>query len=424
MRELVLGLLFLTATLLVVDLLAWQGLRRAVRLRPGSRCRRGLAGLFWGTAALVPPLLAFGLLLARGGDDTAAWRIVSTVGVLYVPKFVLAAAVLVDWLVAGLGRLAVRFAVADPGRRAAAAARAAGVRTFSLLGVGLGAAMYVWILTGAMAGREALTVRRVDVPVPGLPAQFDGLVIAHVSDLHLSSLRSRPKLVDRLIAAVDEARPDLVACTGDLAPVEKLDEGPEILGRLQSRLGTFAVPGNHDFGTRELAAANWTSPEVRDREVAALREAYARRGARLLVNEAATVERGGARLTLIGTGVFDQHHGYRDSDLDLAVAGVGDDDAAILLTHNPELWDLEVVGRRPIVLTLAGHTHGGQIGLEVGPLRVSLAGMSLRRWAGLYREGDQYLYVNRGVGLYGPPFRAGIPAELALIRLVRAAPPA
>jgi hypothetical protein len=284
--------------------------------------------------------------------------------------------------------------------------------------------MYVWILTGAMAGREALTVRRVDVPVPGLPAQFDGLVIAHVSDLHLSSLRGRPKLVDRLIAAVDEARPDLVACTGDLAPVEKLDEGPEILGRLQSRLGTFAVPGNHDFGTRELAAANWTSPEVRDREVAALREAYARRGARLLVNEAATVERGGARLTLIGTGVFDQHHGYRDSDLERAGAGVDGEGIAILLTHNPELWDLEVVGRRPIVLTLAGHTHGGQIGLEVGPLRVSLAGLSLRRWAGLYREGDQYLYVNRGVGLYGPPFRAGIPAEVALIRLVRAAPPA
>jgi len=169
-----------------------------------------------------------------------------------------------------------------------------------------------------------------------------------------------------VIAAVNDARPDLVACTGDLAPAGKLGECPEILGRLEARLGTYAVAGNHDFGTRELASADWASPGARDRDVAALREAYAARGARLLVNQAATVERGGGRLTLIGTGVFDEHHGYRDSDLDLACGGLDGNSVGILLTHNPELWDLEVVGRRPIVLTLAGHTHGGQIGVELG----------------------------------------------------------
>ena len=422
MREIVIGLVILAAVLLAVDALAWQGLLRALGLRAGTGARRVAAALFWGSAALIPPVLAFGLLLARGGNDAAGWGIVSTVGVLYLPKVLVAAGVLGDWLLTGVGRLAVRLLGAGRGRGAAASGAVGGLRVLSRLGLGLAAFVYLWMLVGATAGRDSLTVRRVDVPVAGLPAALDGLVIVHVSDLHLASLRSRPNLVRKVIAAVNATRPDLVVCTGDLAPVSELDQGPEVLGRLESRLGTFAVPGNHDFGTRELASADWASSEARDRDVAALREALAVRGARVLVNEAVTVERGGARLTLIGTGVFDEHHGYRDSDLDLAAAGIDGDDIAILLTHNPEVWDLEVVGRRPIALTLAGHTHGGQIGFEAGPVRLSLAGLSLRRWAGLYREGEQYLYVNRGVGLYGPPLRAGIPAEVALIRLVRAAP--
>jgi len=422
-REMIIGLLVLAALLLAVDVLAWQGLRRALALKDASRARRVAAALFWGTAALVQPVLAFALLLARADNDATGWGIVSTVSVLYLPKVVLAAAVVADWTVAGLGRLAVRLAIADPARRAARSAGLAGIRALSLVGLGLAAATYAWFLIGATAGRNTLTVRRVDVPIAALPAALDGLVIAHVSDLHLSSLRDRPGLVRKLLEAIERASPDLIVCTGDLAPVSELDQGPEVLGRLESRLGTFAAPGNHDFGTQEMAPEQWESSAARDREVAALREEYARRGAHVLVNEAVAVDVGAARLTLIGTGVFDEHHGYRDSDLDLAAAGIDGDDVAILLTHNPEVWDLEVVGRRPIALTLAGHTHGGQIGVEAGPLRLSLASLSLRRWAGLYREGDQYLYVNRGVGLYGPPFRAGIPAELALIRLVRTKPP-
>lgn len=418
MREAVIALVILSGLLLAVDVLVWQGLRRALRLRPGSRGRRRAAWLHWGTAALVPPLLAFGLFLAGHDNDEVAWRIISTVGVLYLPKVVLAGAVLVDWLVAGTRRLVARVAAAGRARRADAATRVAGFRTFSVVALGLGTAFYGWLLVEAYAGREALTVQRLDVPVAGLPAEFEGLIVAHVSDLHLSSLRGRPRLAEKVVAAVNGARPDLVVCTGDLAPIGALDGGPEVLGRLEAPLGTFAVPGNHDFGTRELAASDWDSPGVRDRQVTALREAYASRGARLLVNEAAAVARGGARLTLVGTGVFDDHHGFHDSDLDAAMAGV--EGVAILLTHNPELWDLQVVGRRPIAVTLAGHTHGGQIGLEAGPLRLSLAGLSLRRWGGLYREGSQVLYVNRGIGLYGPPFRAGIPAEVALLRLVRA----
>jgi uncharacterized protein len=422
MREILMALLILVALLLAVDFLAWRGLCRGLRLEAGSRARRGASAAFWGTAALAFALLALGLLFARRGDDTAGWAIVSTVTVLYLPKVVVAAAALVDWSVAGLRRLAARLSTADPGRRAELAARASGFRVFSLLGLGLAVGLYLHLMAGATLGRNSLAVHRVDVQLAGLPEDLEGLVVAHVSDLHLASLRDRPELIRKVVAAVEDARPDLVVCTGDVAPVAGLDEGPEILGRLRAPLGTFAVAGNHDFGAADSETAAWSSPEARDREVAALKEAYARRGARLLVNESARVGRGRAGLTLIGTGVFDEHHGYRDSDLEVASAGV--DGVAILLTHNPELWSREAVGRRQIALTLAGHTHGGQVGLEAGPLRLSLAGLSLRHWGGLYREAGQFLYVNRGVGVYGPPFRAGIPAEVALIRLVRAAPPA
>jgi uncharacterized protein len=424
MRELVLGLVFLAAVLAATDAVTWLALRRAAIWRRGSAAGRASAALFWGTAALVPPLLALGLLLAHRGDDTVGWGIISTLGVLYLPKLLLTGVGLVEWAATGAGRVVLRLVVSDPGRRDGLDRRLVGFHGISRLGAVLAAALLAWFLYGATAGRNTVRVHRVDVELAHLPEALDGLVIAHVSDLHLASLESRPALVRRLLAAVGDAHADLVVCTGDVAPADRLGAGPEILARVHAPLGAFAVAGNHDFGTRELAQANWASSEARDRAVEALRQAYAARGWRLLVNESASVERAGARLTILGTGVFDPHHGYHDSDLQHTCAGVDGSDLRILLTHNPELWDREVVGHQSVELTLAGHTHGGQIGLELGPLSLSLAGLSERRSMGLYREGEQALYVNRGVGLYGPPFRAGIPAELALIRLVRSPHPA
>lgn len=208
-------------------------------------------------------------------------------------------------------------------------------------------------------------------------------------------------------------RPDVIAITGDFVN-SSVGELPVILpalARLHAPLGVYGCLGNHDHYTHAPAVA----------------ERVAATGVEMLVNAHQSLRVDGTHLHLVGT----DNTGFRQhfADLDRAMAGLpapGEDDAfRLLLAHDPTYWDTAGGPReRGIDLMLSGHTHGGQIGFELGPLRWSLARVAYRRWAGLYTEtnaaGPQHLYVNRGVGTVGPPLRLGIRPEVTLLTLRRA----
>lgn len=274
------------------------------------------------------------------------------------------------------------------------------------------------------------SVHRVEVPIAGLPRQFEGLTIAQLSDLHAGSLFSEAPMRDA-VSIVNGLKPDLIAVTGDFVNHD-VAETPLILpgmNDLHSNVGTFGCLGNHDHyaNTQRLADQIATTP------------------VQLLVNTHRTLEVDGARLNIIGT----DNTGFRQyyADLPAAVQGIQPhaESASILLAHDPTFWDNEVRPNHPdIDLMLCGHTHGGQFGFEFGPIRWSLAQMRYERWAGLYseprrqrgpadghperirvgssmdRDGSQFLYVNRGLGTVGPPLRLGIRPEVTLLTLRRA----
>lgn len=258
-------------------------------------------------------------------------------------------------------------------------------------------------------------VHRVEVPIAGLPRAFDGLTIAQLSDLHAGSFFSdRP--MQEAAALVQSLRPDLITITGDFVNHDVAEMGVirPALERLQADLGVFACLGNHDH----YAQVDQVARAVRETPV------------ELLVNAHRTLQVDGARLHVIGTDNtgFNQHF----ADLPGAMAGLARDphgeEAYLLLAHDPTFWDRHVrPGYREIDLMLCGHTHGGQIGFEMGPLRWGLARVAYARWAGLYREprpearaaDHQYLYVNRGLGTVGPPLRIGIRPEVTLLTLRR-----
>ena len=261
------------------------------------------------------------------------------------------------------------------------------------------------LLLAGYLGSKSLVVREVDASIPGLPAEFDGLSIAQVSDLHVGPHTSR-RFLNRVVRTVRDLSPDVVAVTGDLVDdrAEDVATYAEALGELDAPLGVFMIAGNHDV------YAGWDSVEPRLRtEVPA----------RLLLNEAHILRRGDATLVLAGTG--DPAGGRRGQsraapDVERTLAGAPNGATIVALAHNPALWP--ALAQRGVALTLSGHTHWGQFAMP--SLGWSLASPFLTHAMGAYRDNDALLYINPGTGYWGIPFRLGALPEVTLVRLRRA----
>ena len=261
------------------------------------------------------------------------------------------------------------------------------------------------VLVAGYLGTRRLVVREVEARIPELPAEFDGLAIAQVSDLHVGPHTSR-RFLDRVVQAITDLAPDVIAVTGDLVDdrAEDVDAYAAALGRLDAPLGVYMIAGNHDV------YAGWDSVEHRLRRDVS---------ARLLVNEAHLIRRGGATLVLAGTG--DPAGGRRGQsraapDLELTLAGAPNGATVVALAHNPALWP--ALAKRGVALTLSGHTHWGQLALPT--LGWSLASPFLEHAMGAYRRDDALLYISPGTGYWGIPFRLGAFPEVTLVRLRRA----
>jgi len=255
-------------------------------------------------------------------------------------------------------------------------------------------------------GSKLLVVRDVRVTVPGLPSEFDGLTIAQISDLHVGPQTSQAFLrqIGRTVAGIG---PDLIAITGDLIDdrSEDVDAFVTGLGSLRAPLGVYIIPGNHDV------YAGW------DQVSRSLRSRYP---ATILVNDSTGIERGSARLTIVGTGdPAGRRRGFEGSnvapDIDQAMAKVPHGEIVVALAHNPTLWP--ALAAKGVTLTLSGHTHWGQFAIP--RIGWSLASPFQKRAMGVHRDGDSMLYIQPGTGYWGLPFRLGARPEVTRITLGR-----
>ena len=251
-------------------------------------------------------------------------------------------------------------------------------------------------------GAGRLVVRRVDVEVPGLAPEFDGLRIAQLSDLHIGPHTSH-RFLRRILEATRALSPDMIAVTGDLVDDRAEDVGSyaKALGSLSAPLGVYMIPGNHDV------YAGWDDVER------ALRAANL---GTVLVNEARVLRRGSAAIAVVGTG--DPAGGLRGSsraapDVERALARVPAGATVIAFAHNPALWPS--LAARGVALTLSGHTHWGQFALP--GLGWSLASPFLELAMGAHVEQDALLYISPGTGYWGIPFRLGASPEVTLVTL-------
>jgi len=271
---------------------------------------------------------------------------------------------------------------------------------------------------GIISGAHDYRVRRVTVRLPHLPSAFHGLRIGQLSDIHSGSFFNKIAVkggVDMLL----REKADVIFFTGDLVnnTADEIDEYIGVFDKVQAPLGVYSTLGNHDYGDY----VRWTSLSAKQKNNQAMRAAHQQLGWHLLMNDHKIIVQGSEQLVVMGvenwgTGSFSKY-----GLLDQAYGGTEDTPVKLLLSHDPSHWDAQIRPQYPdIDITFAGHTHGGQVGIEVDLFRWSPVQYRYKQWAGLYQEGTQYLYVNRGYGYIGYPGRIGILPEITIMELEKA----
>jgi predicted MPP superfamily phosphohydrolase len=285
----------------------------------------------------------------------------------------------------------------------------------SWAGLVTGTALLALMIHG-FGNKYAYKIRRVHLRFPDLPAAFRGLKIIQVSDIHSGSFHDKA-MVERGVDMILEEKPNIIFFTGDLVNnrAEEAKGYVDVFSRLHAPLGVYAILGNHDYGDY----VSWPDAGSKARNLQELKDLEASMGWKMLNNDHVLIHRDGVMMAVIGVENWsDKARFPKYGDLQRAAQGTEQAPFKILLSHDPSHWDAEVRQRYPdIDLMLAGHTHGMQFGIEVPGLRWSPVQWMYKRWAGLYQEGSQYLYVNRGFGFLGYPGRVGILPEITVIEL-------
>jgi predicted MPP superfamily phosphohydrolase len=284
----------------------------------------------------------------------------------------------------------------------------------SWLGLGLGSGLFGTLLWG-FGNKYRYKLQEVAMKFKDLPEAFKGLRIVHISDIHSGSFTDK-KAVEKGIELILDKKPDLILFTGDLVNdrAEEMREFKDIFARLQAPMGVFSTLGNHDYGDY----AKWPSMEAKKENLEQLKKVHADMGWRLLMNEHVVMSKNDQQIALLGIENWSAKSNFpKYGSLPAAYAGSQHVPFKILMSHDPSHWDAEVRQYKDIHLTLSGHTHGMQFGVEIPWLKWSPVQYVYRQWAGLYEEGHQKLYVNRGFGFIGYPGRVGILPEITVIEL-------
>ena len=279
------------------------------------------------------------------------------------------------------------------------------------MGITMAALGLMLIMYGVCIGRTQIATRTISIASPQVPRAFDGYRIVQLSDLHLGSLIKEEYWIRNLPQQVQALQPNLLVFTGDLVNCYAAETNgwEEIFNQLNAPDGKWACKGNHDFSHYK-----WRNDIDSLQNIAAIDEAYRQLGWQLLNDSSVVLKKETDSIYLCGVqNIPFQSYGQITQTLQQ----VPDSALAILMMHDPIVWNDSVCQYNNVVLTLSGHTHAMQMGIDFWGLHLSPASMIHPYWDGTYQQGGQYLHVNRGLGYVGFPFRIGMKPEITLIEL-------
>jgi len=286
----------------------------------------------------------------------------------------------------------------------------------SQIGLGIAAVPFLSLLYGVTKGKYNYKVIKQSIFFPDLPDAFDGFKITQISDVHSGSFDD-PEKINYAIDLVNEQNSDMILFTGDIVNTDAKEMHPWIdtFNRIKKHeFGKYSVLGNHDYGEY----VTWPTEAAKEENFQAIKDLYGQIDFKLLLNEHTFIEKGADKIALVGVENWGNNF-KKAGDINLASANLTKEDFKILMSHDPSHWEYEVKNHeKHFHLTLSGHTHGFQFGIEIpGVIRWSPIQYVYKQWAGLYENVGRYVYVNRGFGFHAYPGRVGIMPEITVIEL-------
>jgi predicted MPP superfamily phosphohydrolase len=287
-----------------------------------------------------------------------------------------------------------------------------GNHLFLIIGWALSACLFIAIMCGIIWGRWHWKTHKVELFFPHLPQEMDGVHLVQISDVHVGSFFNKYHKVEKAIRQINDLNADYVFFTGDLVnnASSEMNGWEPVFEKITATKGKYSILGNHDYGDY----VRWEHEEAKKENLNQLIETHRKIGFEPLLNQAVSLH---PEFWLLGVENWGKAPFRQSGELLATLNDAPDTAFKLLLSHDPSHFDEQVTKMSNIDLTLSGHTHGMQFGIERFGLKWSPVSWRYKKWAGLYKEGLQYLYVNRGFGYLGFPGRVGIYPEITSITL-------
>ena len=411
--------IFVFAFIILVDIYSFKGIRLLVSDFESTILKTSIYILYWIIPVFIIAILLYFRSLQPFERDPKIFRnfflIAGFFMLFYIPKLVFIAFHLIEDVVYLSKWIISKFAQSAGSTTTLEDSGISRAKFITQLGLVLAAIPFASILYGMTKGRFNFRITNEKLSFPNLPEAFNEFKIVQISDIHIGSFIGHENQVKKAIELVNEQNPDVILFTGDLVNnyTEELNGWIPILSDLRAKYGKFSILGNHDYGDY----FEWPNKAEKEQNLTNLKQAHKELGFKLLLNESVQIELNNSKIGLIGVENWGLPPFPQYGNLKVAMNGSSELPFNILMSHDPSHWDAEVIEKTNIDLTLSGHTHGMQFGIEIGNVKWSPVKYKYPRWGGLYREKNQYLYVNRGFGYIGFPGRIGMPPEITVIEL-------
>lgn len=413
--------IFFTLILISIDWFAFKGFKELFQHRV-KRFWRVITFLYWLPIALLIVLstaMIIGVQAESGRPPQWIVTGMSWIFVISMSKIAFAIFHLANDVVNITKRLYLRWFKDQSGNSGVTRSQ-----FLNQVGLGASALLFSSFVYGMVKGKFNFQVRNESLQLKGLPLGKRKLRIVQISDSHLGTFgEDGVDEVAEAIRLINDLNPDLVFFTGDLVNNIAEEALPFIglFSSINAKIGKYSILGNHDYAEYMYRGDSPAMIEKKRLNMIQLEEVHKKMGFQLLRNEHVIVgEEESSKLAIIGVENWGRNF-FQFGDLQKAMSGVPKEMNKILLSHDPTHFEEQVMGKENIFLTLSGHTHGAQFGVEIPDWGVKWspsAWFGYKRWGGLYQEGNQYLYVNRGLGCLGFPGRVGIMPEITCIDLV------
>lgn len=403
---------------LLVDLYSWQGVKLLLNKKSNVTVRRFKRMHFW--VGFLAIILFTSTIFITALQNSHYFRtyVSATLVIIYISKLLLCIFLLVDEVQRLIRWVIRKLSPAKPQPSTESTmTRSKFLATTGTLASGI---PLIVLTKGIFRGAYNYQIHRVPLYLKNLPLAFEGLKVGQLSDIHTGSLLDKDS-VHKGIQMLMQEKPDIIFFTGDLVN-NRTDEAYELMNHfaeVKAPMGVFSIFGNHDYGDY----TNWPSVEEKEQNLMDLVKVHKDMGWHLMRNDHVMLEKGSERIALVGVENWgDKGRFQKFGDLDMAMDKMPDAPVKLLLSHDPSHFD-KIVTQQPqyrdIQATFSGHTHGFQFGIENSFIKWSPSQYLYPHWAGLYKEGNQQIYVNRGYGFLGYPGRVGILPEITIFELKR-----